>query len=168
MRWLFGKTGRELKIPPLADQRWSVAAGDDSGRPLVVRLNEAARGLVGHPDLPIKLGFAMPLNRPNESGFPDADENEQLGAVEDLIAQRVLTEAVGLHVMTLTNGLMKECVFYIAPGLDVAGVHAALRELVTSHEVQCMAVNEPGWESFRAVVSGGQSSQGRNSSPTGG
>ncbi len=47
---------------------------------------------------------------------------------------------------------MKEYVFYIAPGLDIAGLHATLREEVTSHDVQCMADEEPGWESFRDFV----------------
>ena len=152
MHWPFSKKHRELRIPPQDEQRWSVARRDDGGGPLLVRFNEAARELAGHPGLPVKLGFAVPLNLPNEGGLPDADENRQLAAVEDLIAQRVLADAVGLHAMTLTTGLMKEYVFYIAPGLDIAGLHAALRENVSSHEVQCMAIEEPGWASFRDFV----------------
>ena len=118
-----------------------------------MRFNEAARKLAGHPGLPIKLGFAVPLQRRNEGGLPDPDENEKLAAVEDLIVQRVLVDVVGLQAMTLTTGIMKEYVFYIAPGLDIAKLHAALREEVSSHEVQCMAMEEPGWASFRNFVS---------------
>jgi hypothetical protein len=149
MHWPFSKKYRELRIPPLAEQRWTVAQGDYGGNPLLVRFNEAGRELVGHPGLPIKLGFAVPLHRPHEGGLPDAQENEELAAVEDLVAQRVLAAAVGLHAMTLTTGIMKEYVFYITPGLDIAGLHAALRKDVSSHELQCMATEEPGWESFR-------------------
>jgi len=54
--------------------------------------------------------------------------------------------------MTLTTGDMKEFVFYIAPGLDIARLHEAQRLEVSSHDLQCMAVEEPGWESFRSLV----------------
>ena len=141
-----------LSIPPVDEQRWSVVQGEVGGGPLVVRFNESARKLVGNSGLPIKLGFAVPLNRPHRGGFPDAAENQALGAVEDLVAQRVLASSVGLHAMTLTTGEMKEFVFYIAPGLDITRLHEALRKEVPSHDLQCMAVEEPGWESFRGFV----------------
>jgi len=153
MRWPFSKKHPELSIPPEDKQRWTVAQGQHGGGPLVVRVNEAGRELAGHPDLSIKLGFAIPLNRPTEGGLPDPEENAELGAVEDLIAERVLTGHVGLHAMTLTTGVMKEFVFYIAPGRDIAALHSALREEVSSHDVQCMAIKEPNWDSFREFVS---------------
>ncbi|MBL8860048.1 MAG: DUF695 domain-containing protein [Planctomycetes bacterium] len=152
MRWPFSKKYPELRIPPEDEQRWSVAQSEYDGGPLLVRFNESARVWAGHPGLPIKLGFAIPLNRPHEGGMPDADENRELTAVEDLIAQRVLTDSVALHVMTLTTGVMKEYVFYTARGMDIAGLHARLREEVSSHEVQCMADEEPDWVSFRSLV----------------
>lgn len=71
MRWPFAKKERELHIPPLADQRWSVSVGDDRGRPLVVRVNEAARGLVRHPALPIKFGFVGRANLEMEADALD-------------------------------------------------------------------------------------------------
>jgi hypothetical protein len=153
MRWPFSRKHHELRIPPPGEQRWSVAQGDHGGSPVLVRFNVAARELAGHPGLPIKLGFAVPLQRPNEGGLPDADENAELAAIEDLIVERVLTDAVGLHAMTLTTGVMKEYVFYIAPGLDIAGLHAALRKAVSSHDVQCIAIEDPRWKSFRDFTS---------------
>jgi hypothetical protein len=51
--------------------------------------------------------------------------------------------------MTLTTGVMKEFVFYIPSGRDIAGLHSALRAEVPTHDVQCMAVKEPNWNSFR-------------------
>lgn len=152
MRWPFSKKHRELKLLPAEEQLWSVASGESGGGPLILRINESAKVLAGHPALSLKLGFAIPLNQPIEGGLPDASENEGLAAVEDRIAQRVLEGASGIHALTLTNGVMKELVFYMAPGLDVAALHGALREEVRSHDVQCMAAEEPGWETFRGIV----------------
>lgn len=152
MRWPFSKKHPQLNIPPQAQQRWGVAQGRYGDR-LLVRFNETARELAGHPDLSIKLGFAMPFNRPNEGGLPDPEENVQLAAIEDLIVHRVLSGEVGLHALTLTNGVMKEFVFYIPPGRDIAGLHSALRAEVSTHDVQCLAIKDPDWNSFRDFIS---------------
>jgi len=74
--------------------------------------------------------------------LPDAAENAELLAIEDVICRHVLAKAVGLFALTLTTGVMKEWVFYIAPDVDIATLHADIRGHVTSHEVQCMAVEE--------------------------
>jgi len=73
MRWPFWGKKRDithLTIPPADEQRWSVAQGEVGGCPLVVRFNESARKLAGHSGLSIKLGFAVPLNRPNHGASP--------------------------------------------------------------------------------------------------
>lgn len=152
MRWPFSKKHPPLSIPPRDAQRWTVAEGDVGGGPLIVPSNDAARELAGHPDLPIKLGLAVPLNRPAPGGLPDADENAELGRVEDLIVERVLAAGVAVHAMSLTTGVMKEFVFYVAPGMDIATVHTRLRDEVSSHDVQCMAVKDPKWASYREFV----------------
>ncbi len=148
MRWPFSKKDRELRIPPVEAQRWTVAHAGVGGEPLIVRSNDAARELAGHPALPIKLGFAVPLNRPNEGGLPDGEEHQQLTAVEDLIAAQVLASGPGVHALTLTTGVMQEVIFYVTPDRDFAGLHARVTEAVSSHTVQCLAVEDPEWESF--------------------
>ena len=100
----------------------------------------------------MKLGFAIPLMRPNEGGLPDAEENQELGEIEDLIAREVATRTTSLHVLTLTTDAMKEFVFYIAPGTDVEKLHKEIQGKVPGHEVQCEAVMEPTWESYRAFT----------------
>ena len=46
------------------DFRWVLAEAVSGGAPLLLRANVTAStdGWVAHPDLPIKLGFAIPLN----------------------------------------------------------------------------------------------------------
>jgi hypothetical protein len=66
--------------------------------------------------------------------------------------RRVSSTVVGVHALTLTTGVMKEWVFYVAPGADIAKIHKDVRSQVASHDVQCMAVEERKWESYRAFV----------------
>jgi hypothetical protein len=100
----------------------------------------------------VKLGFAIPLNHPNQGGLPNPEENAELNPIEDLILREVSATTRGIHALTITTGTMKEFVFYIAPGADIATLHQKLQNQVSSHEVQCMAVEETNWESYRAFA----------------
>jgi len=75
-----------------------------------------------------------------------------LGPIEDLISREVSSRTRGVHVLTLTSGVMKELVFYIARGADIAKLHEGIQSQVSSHDVQCMAVEEAKWESYRTFV----------------
>ena len=150
--WPFGRKHPGIdSLPPIADegQLWTVATGHLDGSPIIVRLNEAARLWRGHPGLPVKLGFAVPLNSPVEGGLPTTEEHERLIGIEGIVVREVGARTRALHAMTLTTGVMKEFVFYIPTGVDIGAIHRAVQTAVDSHEVQCMAVMEPRWESFR-------------------
>jgi hypothetical protein len=153
MGW-FSRKEKDLgTLPPLsADGAWGVAQGEHDGGPLLVRYNEAARQWLGHRGLPIKLGFAIPLRTPQPGGLPTPDENAQLGDVEDLILREVESATIGVQAFIVTTGEMKELVFYIPTGVDIRALHERVMAAVTSHEVQCMAVEEPSWDSYKAFV----------------
>jgi hypothetical protein len=150
--WPFTKKSRKLDLPAADQQRWGVGQAEDDGAPLMVRFNQTAGEWAGHADLPIRLGFAVPLNHPNEGGLPNPAENAELFAVEDVICRHVSAKALGLHALTLTTGVMKEWVFYVAPGADIARLHEEIRSQVASHDVQCLAVEDQRWDSYRAFV----------------
>ena len=122
------------------------------GAPVLVRYNATVREYVGHPELPIKLGFTVPLNRPNDDGLPDSTENAELDSIEDIIVRRVASTTRGTYVLALTTGVMKEFVFYVEPGADIESLHQEIIVEVSSHDVQCIADKEPKWESYRAFV----------------
>lgn len=154
--WPFNRKQLDIAaLPRLVDDShsWGVAQADIDSSPLIIRYNESARKWVGHPELPIKLGFAIPLNSPNEGGLPDPAENEQLDEIEDTIIRAIDARTRALHAMALTTGVMKEFVFYIPTGTDIKSLHEAIQAAVTTHEVQCMAIKEPKWDSYRQFSS---------------
>ena len=115
---------------------------------LLVRLNETAKNYVAHPELGIKLGFAIPFNSEPVGGMPNPEENDVLNLFEDQVIETVASNAVGIHVLTLTAPHVKELVFYIAENADIGSMHEQLQATSASHEVQCMAVREPDWGTF--------------------
>ena len=149
--WPFKRKQLDINtLPRLTDDghSWGVAQAGYDDSPLIVRYNESARDWAGHSEMPIKLGFAIPLNSPNEGGLPDPDENEQLNVIEDIVVREIESRTRALHALALTTGTMKELVFYIPRGVDIKSIHESIQSAVTTHEVQCMAVNEPNWDSF--------------------
>ncbi|MGN6546113.1 MAG: DUF695 domain-containing protein [Aureliella sp.] len=130
------------------NQQWGVAQAGYDGATLIIRYNQTAKDWFRHPELPIKLGFAVPLKSPSANGLPDPDENDQLNAIEDIIRREVEARTRGLHALVLTTGTMKEFVFYISPDADIRSLHQTIRDAVPTHDVQCMAVREPKWDSY--------------------
>lgn len=130
------------------DDSWTVAEGSHGDGPMLVRINTSAQRWAGHPELDIRVGFAIPLNRPNPGGLPDAEENRVIGDLEDRI--RALLKAGGpvLQVLAITTGTFKEFVFHLKHGESIGPVHERLRAEVTSHQIQCTAYRDPDWEVY--------------------
>lgn len=151
--WPFKRKSLDIAELPLignTDSEWSLSVVDDEGGPLLIRFNHSALPWCGHPKLPIKLGFAIPLAQPNPGGLPSGEENKVLSEIEDLVQARVQNATIGIHVLTNTNGVMKEFVFYIPEGVDIKTLHESLDAAVTTHDVQCIAEREPAWATFTA------------------
>ncbi len=149
--WPFSRKPLDVaKLPSIDSDRyqWQVALIESDDGPLIIRKNTTAKKWAKHPALPIKLGFAIPLNSPNEGGLPDPVENERLDEIEDFIVKTLAVDAIGLQVLTITNGVMKEFIFYITDGLDIGSIHNRLQEQCTTHEVQCIAQRETDWETY--------------------
>ena len=140
---------RDIKSLPHLEQRWIVGEVLFNGAPLIVRYSETAQEWVGHPALSVKLGFAIPLNAQQYGGLPDPIENAQLDIIETIIVDEVLEHVEGLQVLVLTTGMMKEFVFYVTSETDIATIHSEIKKKILTHEVQCIAVVEPDWDSFK-------------------
>lgn len=150
--WPFKSKQLDISMLPRLTEdshSWGVAQAGGDPSPLIIRYNQTARSWAGHPELPIKLGFAIPLNSPNQGGLPDPAENEQLNDIEDVVIREIETRTRALQALALTTGLIKEFVFYVPRGTDIKAIHEAVQTAVATHEVQCMAVNEPKWDSYR-------------------
>ncbi len=167
MIWPFKKKQLDLATLPSIlehDGDWSLAMLSDDGRPLILRFNDSAAAWAGHSALSIKLGFACPLNQPVPDGLPAPEENQQLSDVEDTIDAEVSAVAQGLKVMSVTNGVMKEFIYYIVENVDIKSLHERLMSIVQSHEVQCIAERERNWSTYRSFqdVMASAKKQGKN------
>jgi len=151
LMWPFkGKSLDIATLPPIMPDgnEWSVSVVDDDG-PWMIRLNHSAQAWARHPSLPIKLGFAIPLLKPNPGGMPDANENLVVNEIEDVIKSAVNDVTPGIHVVTNTTGIMKELLFYIPKDVDIKTLHESLDASVETHDLQCIGEMEPKWPTYQ-------------------
>src|SRR4051812_29643295 len=107
---MFGIFKKSKSYPP--ESQWTVLQGQYGGRPMLVRRNDSAKQLRGHPDYNHRVGIAVPLRAPDECGLPRSAEMSQLDAIEDLLSARLEANQDSLQVLTLTTGGMREFIFY--------------------------------------------------------
>jgi hypothetical protein len=119
------------------------------GAPLFFRRNDNARELAGHPDFIFRMGIALPLNLPNEHGFPSNEEMEQLNIIEDLLAARLEANQLALYVLAITTGGMREYVFYTRNAKTANEFLEEVRKEVVSHELQSYVEEDQNWEVYK-------------------
>lgn len=116
--------------------------------PAIIRLREGCDRL--QAERPIRVGVAIPLNRPVTDGLPHPEEGEELIDIEDRLDEALDGRAE--LVCVITTGVMREFVLYCASGDWIAEFHTALAGAVTTHEVQVVAATDPDWSTYRAFV----------------
>jgi hypothetical protein len=153
MGWFTSKARDLGELPAISDpsHRWGNAKGRRGGAPLLMRFNQSAKEWCAHPGLPAKLSFVVSFLKPNPGGMPDAEELKQLDELEDTILREVESATIGLHALVLTNGVMKELIFYIPvpKGVDIKTIHARVAAALPTHNIECTVVNEPKWDSYQ-------------------
>lgn len=136
------------KHPPLNElpdeDQWNVAQGENNGNPMIVRINAGIPQYAGHPHLPIRLGIAVPLNKPDENGFPGPAESEQLNEIEDTIDAMIGKS--GRVVLVITTSGMREFVSYISSEKLANSIIPAIQNNSRQHQIQHYTQADPQWE----------------------
>ncbi|MEM8639959.1 MAG: DUF695 domain-containing protein [Cyanobacteria bacterium P01_G01_bin.54] len=143
----------DLKMLAETEFKWIAGKLDYDGELLFVRYNLTAERWMENPEFSVMLRFFVPFN--DNIGLEDKllNKTSQVNLIEDIIREVVFSSITSIHVMCLTNSMMREFVFYVTECEDtdqkVKEIHQRISQKVTSHEVQCMAVCEPDWRSYK-------------------
>lgn len=149
--WHFKKNLPIAELNP-EDEKWSVLNASSSTEPMLIRVNTTARQWAKHPELGIRVGFAIPLNYPKLDALPDAEENFTLNQAEDKMLAYLKSSGPAIHVLSITTGTFKEFVFYVKNGDTIPAVHERLKTEITSHDVQCVAEYDPKWAVYGSFL----------------
>lgn len=134
------------------DGPWSIGEGEREGKVLIVRFNTGYRDLGRVASYDHQVGVAVPLRAPEPTGLPSAEEDAQLGDLEDSICASLEAEAESLLVAIVTGAGMKELVFYTRAPDGVRQRLELLRESVTSHEIHLMIQPDKDWRVYAELA----------------
>ena len=144
-------------FPPItnlpAEDEWAISRGENKGKPLLVRVNTSAMSYAGHPDLPVRLGVAIPLRAPDANGLPSQAEGDQINTIEDVLFGAIQGSGTGRVVLILTTSGMREFVSYArSKEAAIAAIRSA-GQSVKTHKLQAYTAPDPEWKLFRQFAS---------------
>jgi len=148
---MFGLFKKRVPIYP-GESSWTVSKGDYQGRPMVLRINVGAEELAGHAEYRFRIGVAVPLRSPSESGLPMPEENLEVNEIEDLLCGGFERDRAALHAISIATQGMKEFVFYTKAPKEAARTFEELRAKVTSHELQCVIAEDAQWSVYKQLA----------------
>jgi len=145
---LFKKKQPALDSLPSED-RWQVSDGTYGGKPIIVRVNANAKDYVGHPEMSVRFGVAVPLKAPDDKGFPGSEELKQLEAVEEALFESVNAAKLGRVVLIITTGGVREFVSYVRSKSDAEEAVNKVRNSIKTHSIQHYSAEDARWDGFR-------------------
>jgi hypothetical protein len=135
----------------IADE-WSMFQGEHEGKSLIVRVRTSAKDLIGHPSYAHQVGIAVPLNDPDQNGFPSGEESKQLNNIEDQVAGMLESGNESLLVGIISTGGMREFVLYTTNPDEVQRKFGELKKETFTHALQLMIQPDKGWNVYKSFV----------------
>ena len=135
----------------VADE-WEVFHGEYKGNPLIARFRPSAKILMGHPSYVHQVGIAVPLNDPDQNGYPLTQESKQLDDIEDQVSSMLESGNESLFVGVISTGGMREFVLYTTSPNEVQRKFGELEKQILSHTLQLMIQLDQEWNIFKSFV----------------
>lgn len=135
-------------------EKWSIANGEYGGKPLIIRLNMGADTLLREGRYPYRVGIAVPLLHPEETGLPIKEENEIFLGIEDTLLELLDKEGAGVLCAVISTNGMKEFMLYVN-NEDVSATLELLRKDFSSYDFQHYVTEDrkaEGYEQLRLQV----------------
>lgn len=136
---------------PIAD-KWQVAKGERAGKPMILRAHAGYRDFCGVAGFDNQVGIAVPLHSADPQGLPQADEVEELNAIENDICKLLEPQNESLFVATLTCGGVCEFVLYTQDPDAVKRKFKLLQNRTSSHRVHLKIQPDKDWHVYSQLL----------------
>jgi len=141
---------KKKKYLPIIEypESWSIIK--ETPNPILIRINMGYKDAVGHPDYPIKMGIAIPVQVHDETIM------NIKGEIEDILDDVLLKKGDGALVAIITGLEGQKFIEFLSytkrGGIDFAKIHQDLKEKFKEYEVQMYANNDVKWEAFKSFA----------------
>ena len=145
---LFKKASKKLNLISEYPENWSII--EESLNPTIIRVNMGYRDAVGHPDYPIKMGIAIPVEQHDEAVMDLKSE------IEDILNNILFKTDKGAVVAIITGLESPRFIEFLSytqrGGIDFPKIHRDLKKKFEDYEVQMYAENDPKWDAYKSFA----------------
>jgi Family of unknown function (DUF695) len=135
-----------------SDDRWSMATGEDNGKPLILRIRNQAPAFATKGAFPHLLAVSWQYDSPNNQGMPSAEEAQRMSHLEDLLKAGLEDVRQAFLTVVVTGNGVREWQWYAAdPDKVMAQVNKMLGRL-EPFPVQFCFENDPEWEGYSRLL----------------
>ena len=141
-----------------SDDTWSMATGEDNGKPLIFRIRSKAPSFARKESFPHLLAVCWQYESPNEQGMPSQDVVERMSELEDLLTPAFEGAKQAFLTVIVTGNGVREWQWYArSPEKTMEWVNQTLGE----HEpfpVQFSFQDDPEWQGYSRFleITGGE------------
>jgi hypothetical protein len=141
---------KKKKFLPIREYPESWAIIEELPNPTLVRINMGYKDAIGHPDYPIKMGIAIPVEVHDETTM------KIKSAIEDILNDILVKKGDGALVAIITGLEGQKFIEFLSytkrGGIDFAKIHQDLKDKFKDYEVQMYANNDVKWEAFKSFA----------------
>jgi hypothetical protein len=144
------KLFKKKKFLPIFEypESWSII--EESRNPTIIRINMGYKDAIGHPDYPIKMGIAIPVEVHDETTM------ELKSEIEDILNDILFKKGDGALVAIITGLQGQKFIEFLSftkrGGIDFPKIHQDLQDKFTDYEIQMYADNDLKWDAFKSFA----------------
>ncbi len=139
---------------PLQDDGWSIAEGEENGKPLYIRFRDKFRGKAADAAYPRLIQIVWKY-KADENGLPSLDEVPLMRALESQLVEAVESPNIGVLVAVCTNNGEREWMFYVSAVADFERCLNAVQEGQEEFPIDVTSARDPKWSAFYEETLGG-------------
>jgi hypothetical protein len=130
------------------DEGWSVATGEDDGKPLIFRIRNTPPSFARKEGFPHLLAVCWQYESPNDQGMPSQETVEQMGQLEDLLEPATESARQAFLTVIVTGNGVREWQWYARSEEEVMKL---VNETLGEYEpfpVQFNFQDDPEWDGY--------------------
>jgi Family of unknown function (DUF695) len=130
------------------DDTWTMATGDDNGKPLIFRIRNKAPSFARKESFPHLLAVCWQYESPNNQGMPSQETVERMSQLEDLLEAAFEGARQAFLTVIVTGNGIREWQWYAR---DPDAVMQLVNETLGEYEpfpVQFSFQDDPEWEGY--------------------
>jgi hypothetical protein len=144
----FKKLSKSFKPISEYPENWSII--EELRNPTIIRINMGYKDAIGHPDYPIKVGIAIPVEDHDDVTMSLKSE------IEDILEDVLFKTGSGALVAIITGLEGQKFIEFLSytkrGGIDFPKIHQDLKNKFKDYEIQMYADNDPKWDAYKSFA----------------